>query len=254
VAQGRYGAAVNSLQEAVKGFRDLGDRTRNMAEILNTYASALAFAGRGAEAGKILEEAQGLARELKNDTVLAGTLNTEGDVQFFQGNLKAAKDLYEQGLQSAMRAKSQNPILVSKFNLAKVSLAQDQAPSVAGTFRQLAAQANTQGLKTLALQCSIYAAEAMAKGKEARSRAELERLLGQSEKLGAIMETARLQYLLGNSLRLGSNESESASHYREALRILDEIKSEPGAQDLLKRSDLKSLYEEAAHWSSSKSS
>jgi tetratricopeptide (TPR) repeat protein len=223
-----------------------------MAEILNTYASALALAGRGREAGKTLEEAQGLARELKNDTVLAGTLNTEGDSHFFRGELKAARDLYEQGLRAATRAKSQNQILASKFALAKVGLAQGQPQSLAGTFRQVASQADAQGLKTLALQCSIYAAEATAKGKEAQSRQELERLLGQSEKLGTRMETARIQYLLGTVLRSAGSAGESSSHYREALRILDEIKSEPGAQDLLQRADLKSLYDDAVRWSSAK--
>jgi hypothetical protein len=64
------------------------------------------------------------------------------------------------------------------------------------------------------------------------------------------METARIQYLLGNSLRLEGNDG--ASHYREVVRILDEIKKEPGAQDLLQRADLKALYDDAARWATSK--
>ena len=45
--QGRFGAAINSKQDALKTFRDLKDRTFWMAEILGGYAEALTLAGRG---------------------------------------------------------------------------------------------------------------------------------------------------------------------------------------------------------------
>ena len=253
VVQGRYGAAVTSLQDAAKSFRDLGDRTRAMAEILNDYGSALALAGRGSEAGKILGEAQGLARELKNDTVLADILNAQGDVQAYQGNLKAAKDLYQRALQSALSAKAQKEIVLSKLNLGRVAIAEGQAQSASASLRPLTGQAEALGLKALSLQCSVALAEALIKGKDyAHARQQLEQSLGQSDKLGSRMETARIQYLLGTSLRLDGKGSDGASHYREAVRILDEIKKEPGAQDLLQRADLKSLYEEAIRRASSK--
>ena len=44
--QGRFGAAVNSKQEALKTFRDLKDRTFWMAEMLGGYGEALTLAGR----------------------------------------------------------------------------------------------------------------------------------------------------------------------------------------------------------------
>jgi len=253
VVQGRYGAAVTSLQDAAKGFRDLGDRTRAMAEILNDYGLALALAGRGSEAGKILEEAQGLARELKNDTVLADILNAQGDVQAYQGNLKAAKDLYQRALQSALSAKAQKEIVLSKLNLGRVALAEGQAQSASASLRPLTGQADALGLKALSLQCSVALAEALIKGKDyAHARQGLEQSLGQSDKLGSRMETARIQFLLGTSSRLDGKGSDGTSHYREAVRILDEIKKEPGAQGVLQRADLKSLYDEAVRWATSK--
>src|ERR1700730_16262190 len=81
--QGRYGAAINSLQESVNGFHDAKDRTRTTAQILNDYADALAIAGRGAESAKPLEEAQSVAKELKNENVMADILNTQGSVLFY---------------------------------------------------------------------------------------------------------------------------------------------------------------------------
>src|SRR4029077_476044 len=214
LAEGRYGAAVTSLQDATKGFHDLGDRTRAMAEILTDYASALALAGRGAEAGKILEEGQGLARVLKNDAVMADILNAQGDVQTYQGNLKAAKDLYQRGLQSASNAKAQKEIVLSKLNLGRVAIAEGQAQSANTSLRPLSGQAESLGLKTLSLQCSVALAEALVKGKDyTRARRQLEQLLGQTDKKGSRMETARIQYLLGTSLRLDGKGNESTSHY-----------------------------------------
>jgi tetratricopeptide (TPR) repeat protein len=241
------------LQDATKGFRDLGDRTRAMAEILNDYGSALALSGRGAEAGKILEEAQGLARVLKNDTVMADILNAQGDVEAYQGNLKAAKDMYQRGLQSASSAKARKEIVLSKLNLGRVAIAEGQAQSASASLRPLSGQAEALGLKALSMQCSVALAEALVKSKDyARARPQLEQLLGQSDKLGSRMETAKIQYLLGTSLRLDGKGNEGTSHYREVVRILDEIKKEPGAQDLLQRVDLKALYDEASRWASSK--
>jgi hypothetical protein len=59
------------------------------------------------------------------------------------------------------------------------------------------------------------------------------------------METARIHFLLGSSLRLSGDASGAAGQYKQTLSILDEIKKEPGAEHLLERSDLKSIYDEA---------
>jgi tetratricopeptide (TPR) repeat protein len=248
--QGRYGAAINSLQEAVKGFHDFKDRSRTMAQVLNDYGEALILAGRGAEAGKTLEEARDLARELKNDDIMADILNTQGDVLFYRDDFNGAKSLYQQGLQSASRVKGQDRMLLSKLNLAKVAAAQGQSQATAGSLRQLAEQASTEGLKYLSIESSVCMAEAMMNSKNyTASLHELEQQLGQSEKLGLRMETAKIQYLMGTSLRRSGDETAAAPHYHEALRVLDEMKKEPGADHLLDRSDLHAIYTEASRWS-----
>ncbi len=48
--QGRFGAAVKSMQDAVKVFRAQGENGLDMAGALNDLAGALARAGRGDEA------------------------------------------------------------------------------------------------------------------------------------------------------------------------------------------------------------
>jgi eukaryotic-like serine/threonine-protein kinase len=248
--QGRYGAAINSLQESVNGFHDAKDRTRTMAQILNDYADALAIAGRGAEAAKPLEEAQSVAKELKNDNVMADILNTQGNVFFYRGDPKGAKNLYQQGLQMASRAKDEDRILLSKLNIANADVAMRQPQAAAGSLRQLVTQADASGRKYLAVRCSVALAEASVAAKpDTRGRQELEQLLGKSERLGVRMESARIHYLLGSSLRATGDAAAAAGQYKQTLRILDDVKREPGAEHLLERSDLKAVYDDSTHFS-----
>ena len=91
-------------------------------------------------------------------------------------------------------------------------------------------------------------AEAMINAKDyAHARQQLEETLGKTERLGLRAESATTHYLLGTTLRSSGNANEAASHYREAVRLLDEIKKEAGAEKLLERTDLKSMYEESTH-------
>ncbi len=244
--QGRYGAAVSSTEEAVNGFTALKDRSRSMAQIQDGYAQALVMAGRGSEAAKLLEDAEGLARELKNDSLLADILKTQGDVRFYGGDVNSAKALYQQSQQAAARAKDQDKILRAKLDLAKVSIAQGQPQAALSALRQISAEADAIGFKSLSVEASMQLASAMVAAKDyVHARQELEKQLGVSEKLGLQMEKARIQYLLGETLRLSGNASEAAGHYRQVLTQLDGMKKEPGAEKLLGRFDLKAMYEEA---------
>jgi eukaryotic-like serine/threonine-protein kinase len=248
--QGRYGAAVNSKEEAVKTFRDLQDRSIIMAELLSGYGGALAEAGRWDEAQKALGEALSLARELKTEGSLAQALNYQGDCQFYRGDFKSARALYEQALPFAVRSKEQDKIWVSRFNLGKVTLKQGRVDEAVTTFRKLAAEADKIGLKYLSAQSSVYLAEALVQKKDyEHAREELERTEPKAEKLELWSVLAQVQYLLGTALRLGGHATEAVSHYREALRYLYEIKKDTGSDAVLKRSDLNTIYTESNRWS-----
>jgi tetratricopeptide (TPR) repeat protein len=248
--QGRYGAAINSLKDAVSGFEAAKDRTRTMAQILNDYAEALAMAGRGAESAKPLEEAEAVAKELKNDNVLADIQDTQGKVLFFHGDPKAAKDLYQRALQTATRAKDQNRVLVSKFDIARADIALHQAQGAVSALKQIITQADSAGLKYLSLQASVSLAEANAASKpDPHSRQDLEGLLNRSDKLGTRVETAKIRCLLGNVLKASGDANGAVAQYKQTLSILDEIRKEPGADHLLERADLKSIYDDATRGS-----
>src|SRR5216684_3616275 len=248
--QGRLGAALNSKQEALKTFRELQDRSPMMAEILSGYGGALAEAGQWDEAQKTLNEALSLARELKSEPAVAATLNFQGDSAFYRGDFNSARTLYGQAIQAASRTKERDKVLDSKIGLAKVAVSEGHSREAISSLKSLAQEADSLGLKYLSVECSIYVGEALVNSKDySRARQELEPALGKAEKLGLRTLLARDHYLLGTTLRLTGNGAEATGHYREALRLLDEARREAGAEKVIERSDLKTIYTEAARWS-----
>jgi eukaryotic-like serine/threonine-protein kinase len=247
VHQGRIGPAVDALQESVKAFQALGNRTSNMADALNDLADALAQSGRGTESGKLLEESQGVANDLKNDSLLAAIQNTEGDVRFYQGDLKSAKDSYQQALPLATHASDKDALLTTKLNLAKVGVADGHAHATISDLRGLMQRADSQGNKYISVASSVLLADAMIKDKDySHARQELQRSLARSEKLGLRLESVRIHYLLGTTFRLSGSGTEATVQYREAGSQLDEIRKEQGAEHVIERYDIKPIYAETS--------
>jgi tetratricopeptide (TPR) repeat protein/predicted Ser/Thr protein kinase len=241
--QGRYGAAVNAEGEAVKTFRELQERSPMMDDMLSGYGGALAEAGRFEEAQKTLEEALSLTRQLKSQPVLAQTLNLQGDAAFYRGDFKSAQALYAQALETASRIKDRDQVLASKMGLAKVAIEQGHSRQAINSLRTLAQEAESLGLKYLSVECSVQLGEALVNNKDySRARQELEPVQAKAEKLGLRTLLAKDHYLLATALRATGRGKESTPHYREALRLLDEIRKEPGAEKVMERADLKPIY------------
>jgi tetratricopeptide (TPR) repeat protein/predicted Ser/Thr protein kinase len=247
--QGRLGAAVGSLRDAVAGYRAVNNRSVDIAQALGNLADALALAGQGNESEKLLEEARGLSRDLKNDGLQSDLLNAEGDVALYRGDTKAARAAYEQAVAAASVGKARDKVMISKLNLAKVTIAEGRSQAAMGDLRAVIQQADNLHLKYYSLDASVDLAEAMVNSKDyAHARQELERDLTESEKLGLRLESATIHYLTADVLRLSGNADEASDHYRQTLSILDELKMEPGADHLLDRPDLHAMYSEAQRW------
>ncbi|MGA8540027.1 MAG: tetratricopeptide repeat protein [Terriglobales bacterium] len=246
--QGRFGAAINSKQDAIKTLRDLKDGTYWMPEILGSYGESLIFAGRGDDAKAPLDEALRLSRELKNDGLIAQTLVFQGEAFFYQGNFKAAHSLYEQALQAANRSKDGDQILFAKIALAKVAVREKNGRQAIPNLRALAQQADEMGLKYLSVECSIFMAEAMMQSHDnTHARQELQRALLLADKFGQQPLSAQAHYLLATIARDSGDNTGAQDNYRSVVRILDAMKKEPGAEKLLQRSDLKTIYDESAY-------
>ena len=248
--QGRVGAAVSALQDTVKPIQGLSERDPDIALAWNDLGDALTRAGRGAEAGKPLGDALGMAQDFKSDGLLSQVFNSQGNVKFFAGDYAGAKALYDQALRLASKGTSRDNILIPKLNLAKVAIAEGRSQSVINDLRALSQEADRLGRKNLALESSVDMAAAMVNAKDyVHARQELERVLGVSERLGARLQTARIHYLLGTIARLTEPNGAAARQYSQALKQLDDIKKEAGAEHVLDRVDLKAIYDDATHWS-----
>ena len=248
--QGRLGPAVKSMQDGVKAFRDQGEHGDAMASSLNDLASALARAGRGDEAAKPLDEADGIARDLKNNDLAASIANTRGDIAFYSGDLRTADQLYQSALHLTARAKDHDVILQSKLNVAKVAIAQGRAKEALAMLRPLL-KPDSAVSSYLTLRAAIAYAEAEVGTKDCtQAQRDLNQSLTATEKASMRLDSARIYYLLGECARLSgsADHSQTAYYYAEAVRLLEAAKGEAGAEKLLTRADLKAMYDNANHW------
>lgn len=239
--QGRYGAALKSKEEALKTYRELQDRGFWMAEILSGYGHSLSQIGRYDEAQKNLAEAQTLAQELKNKTLVAQILNFQGDSFFYRGDIHSAADLFSKAGAVAAADAEKEVVLLSKLNSAKCLVHDQHNPAPIASLIEVAQDADEIGLKYLSTQARLTIAEALLNSRQyAAAKKEIETALRTSEKLGLQALLARSHYLLARTLELsGSGNSEAASNYADARRILDTIRQESGSDSILKREDLK---------------
>jgi len=246
--QGRFGAAINSKQEALKTFRDLKERTFWMAEILGGYAEALTLAGRGDESQPYLEEALNLSHELKNDGLVAQTLAFQGEVAYYRGDSTWARSYYERAMQAAAPSKEPDKLLIAKTDLAKADIDSGRVATAITSLRAVAKQAEGQGFAYMSVECSVYIGDAMIRNHDAaHAQQELERALLQTDKLGLRPLGAKAHYLLATALRTSGNAAEAQPHYQSALQLLDAMRKEAGGEKILQRSDFKALYEDASH-------
>jgi len=227
----------------VKAYRAANNHSLEMARALNALADTLALAGRGSEASKPLEEAQEIAKDLKNDELNSRLLSTQGDIAFYQGDLKAARSAYEQAAAIGIRSKDQDVILLAKMNLTRLAVADGRYAAAVADLRTQIKQADALHLKYLSVRGSVDLSEALLRSKDyARAQEELQAALRQAEKLGLHLESARIHYLMGEALRLSGNTSDASGQYQQARALLDGIKQESGADKISERSDLKNIF------------
>ncbi|MGB8537995.1 MAG: tetratricopeptide repeat protein, partial [Acidobacteriaceae bacterium] len=249
--QGRFGAALDAQQEAIKNLQQLPDRGPVFAETQADYGNALSLVGRQDDARVSLDQALALARQLQDNPLIATILNFQGDRLFYGGDLKGAHPLYDEALQTATRAKDREGILLSKFNQAKLSVKDGHGSAVAGTLRPLAHEADGMGLKFLSTQCAVYLGEALITAKDySHARQELDGAIRTSEDLGMRALLPQANYLESLALR-GSGDTSGADHHlQEAVKTLEEMHKESKSDAILRREDLRSIAEAGAHLSS----
>jgi len=231
---------------ALKTMRELKDGSYWMPEILSSYGESLVLAGRADEAKSSFEEALSRARELKNDGLVAQTLDYQGDALFYQGDFKAARSLYEQSLQAANRSKDAQKILLAKIGIAEVEVREKNGRQAIPELRKLIQQADDLSLKYSSVECSIFMGEAMMQSHDnSHAAQELQRALLLADKFGQQPLSARAHYLLATIARESGNNTDAQDNYRSVISTLDAMKKDAGAEKLLQRPDLKLMYEDS---------
>lgn len=247
--QGRFDAAIGSMRESEMRYRAIGERSREMVETLSDLAGTLGASGSFDGTDKLLQEATSIATDLNNESLRALVLNTQGNIAFFRGDVAGAERNYREALGAAAKGTEKDKQLVSKLNLAKVAVAQGRLANGVRELPGLIEQANRSGLRLRAMESSVDLAQAMINSKDyARARQILESALNKSEKWGTKLETARIHFELGNAARLSGDSGDVAQHYKTAKSVLDELQKQSGAEHLLDRADLKTMYAAASQY------
>jgi tetratricopeptide (TPR) repeat protein len=240
--QGRYGAALEAKGEALKTFRTLQERSYLLAQFLIGYGSTLAQAGRVDEADKNLVEGLAIARELKNQPLIAETFNAQGESAYYRGDPKGARALFEQARQAASRTGDRYFGLVASMNLARVSAEEGRPDSAVGELKRVMREADSLGLKHVSAEAELHLGAALLSARKAgEARAELTGALMKAEKLRSRALLARVHYLLAEALQQTGAASDASTHLTQARELVAEIQKEPGTQSLLARSDLKGI-------------
>ena len=130
--------------------------------------------------------------------------------------------------------------------MAMIDVQEKHAQGAISALRPLIQQADDLGLKYVSVESAISMADGMMQNHDyTHAQQELERALLLSDKLGMQPLSARANYLMAVIARDSGNRSEALDHYREALRLLDAMKKDPGAEKLLQRTDFKAIYDES---------
>lgn len=247
VEQGRYGAAVSSIQDALNGLKGLGDqKSRDVAEMQNDLAMAHARSGNLDAAEIALENARAIAHELRNDSLNAALLNTQGTIELFRGNLQSASQRYQNALQSVGRKDESGVTILSQLGLARIALRQRREKEASKLLSTLLEKKNRL-TRAESVQISAAYSEALIHSKEIdRARQMLLAILGDAEKAGMRTTAANIYYLLGLATKSRGNMEEAASYSRQAIKALDTVRAEPGGEKILDRTDLNALYQECA--------
>jgi tetratricopeptide (TPR) repeat protein len=244
--QGRYGAALDVREEAVKAFRELND-PHWLSEILTGHGGTLALMGRSDQARQVLEESLRLARELGSARLLALALNAQGDAFFYTGNFKAARSSFEQARRALAVTQNRDIELLTRLNLAKVDVKGGRARAALATLRAIAEQAEQLRLRGAAAECSLYLGEALLLTQNlADARTQLESAAAAADALGLRAVAARSHYVLARVLENGGDVTAAERHLGQARQIVNVLRQEARTDDLLIRDDLRPIAVQAA--------
>ena len=216
--------------------------------MLSGYGNSLNLSGRTGDAQAPLDEALKLANELKNANLVAQTLRFQAERLYYGGDVKRASELSKQVAQAAHSASDRSLTLLAQANVVIIASAVQPTRGLAARLAELAQEADSLGLKSLSVECSVQGAATLIRlGDSANGLREAERALARAEALGLKVPLAKAHFLKASVLR-ASGDPAARRDYGAALRLLEEVKGDGGNENVLKRADLAAMHAEAVKW------
>jgi len=245
--QGRFGAARDSLDEAVTALDASGEE--GYWRFIITAHNGLAEAQDGAveEAVADLGGALAMARDTGNPALIAQALNFQGLNLLYRDRADDARTSFQEALQQAEEGEDQEQILEARLNLDSIALAEGDAASVVDSLASTARDADALGLRYIATRARLRYAEALLRGGDtAAARREVQAALNVAERLQLRVEEARAYFVLARIDEAEGDVAAATRRYSRVVSILDEIQAESDSGDPLRRADLRAIYDAAA--------
>jgi tetratricopeptide (TPR) repeat protein/tRNA A-37 threonylcarbamoyl transferase component Bud32/TolB-like protein len=243
--QGKYGSATRSKEEAVRSFRELNQQDVWLAELLSGYGNSLSLSGRTSDAQAPLDEGLKLAMELKNSNLLAQTLRFQANRLFYAGDMTRALAMTKQVTEAASGSTDRSLALLAQAEMAIIGAAAEPSRAIAARLATLGQEADTRGLKSLSVECSVRRAETLlALGDRSEALREADRAIGRADVLGLKVPLAKAHYVKASVLR-ATGDPGARREYIQAQRLFEEVSRDNGNENVLKRADLAPIHAES---------
>jgi len=220
---GQYRAAMNLWQQAAQAYEAQGDRI-NQAISLNCLSLAYQELGDWQQAKQVVETGLSLLRSRSQTTpaqiiVLAQLLNTQGKLQFSQGQTEVALTTWQAAERTYASANDDSGVLGSRINQAQALQALGlvrRAETVLQTAsQQLQAQPDSAlkvvGFRNLGTVLQMV-------GDANQAEAELEKSLAIAQQLRLPSEVAASSLSLANTARVIGNPQKALQLYQQTAK------------------------------------
>ena len=220
---GRLVEAERHLVESLTLRREVGDRGGE-ADTLTMLAVVQRDSGRPAESRQLAEAALALAREIGHQRLAANALNTLGTIHLRLGDGRRAVDLHGAALREIGDTTGRYADVEAHLGIARAEHLLGDPDAAGRTALRALGLARTAGYRVLEGQALTTLAEvSLDSGSLDRAATLGEEALASHRDTGHLMGAAQAHAVLGRVHRQAGLLTAARAHWREAVRLYEEI-------------------------------
>ncbi len=244
--QGRFGSALDSMEEAVTGLESSGEQGYWQFIVTANHGLSLGQSGLVNDAAPILDEALTLARGLESPALIAQALNFQGINLVYLGQAADARARFDEAAAQAAAGDNQKQSLNAQLHLDTLAMREGRHADAVDGLTATAEQANTLGLRYIATEAQIRLAEALLEtGDATGARREVQTALNTAERLQLDALQAECYFILARADAADGDAASATRRFGRTVSLLEAIRDEAGERDPLQRRDLAAIYEAA---------